>query len=68
MTGLPDFISTRLEEILAQAQDFSADLIVLGTHDRSGLERVWLGSVADLTIRKATCPVLVTRARSATAG
>ncbi len=60
----PEIVVTRghpVEEILAQARDFSADLIVLGTHDRSGLEGVWLGSVADMTTRKASCPVLVVR-------
>ena len=60
----PEIVVTRghpVEEILAQARDFAADLIVLGTHDRTGLDGVWLGSVADMTTRRATCPVLVIR-------
>ncbi len=38
-----------------------ADLLVLGTRGRTGLERVLLGSVAERTIRHAPCPVLVVR-------
>jgi nucleotide-binding universal stress UspA family protein len=43
-------------EILAEAA--SADLIVMGTHGRSGFERLMLGSVAEKVLRKATCSVL----------
>jgi nucleotide-binding universal stress UspA family protein len=42
-----------------------ADLIVLGTHGRSGPGRWWLGSVAERVVRGATIPVLVTRAAAA---
>jgi nucleotide-binding universal stress UspA family protein len=45
-------------EILAQAADLPADLIVIGTHGRSGFERLLLGSVAEKVLRKAGCPVL----------
>ena len=45
-------------EILAQAEEFGADLIALGSHGRSGLEHLLLGSVAEKVIRKAHCPVL----------
>jgi nucleotide-binding universal stress UspA family protein len=45
-------------EIVAAAADSHADLIVLGTHGRSGFERLMLGSVADKVVRKAPCPVL----------
>src|SRR5262249_49240582 len=45
-------------EILAQAADMSADLLVLGTHGRSGFERLFLGSVTEKVLRKASCPVL----------
>jgi nucleotide-binding universal stress UspA family protein len=44
------------EEILAAAED--ADLVVLGTHGRSGLEHMVLGSVAENVVRKAACPVM----------
>lgn len=40
----------------ADANDF--DLIVLGTHGRRGLKRVFLGSVAEQVVRRAACPVL----------
>jgi nucleotide-binding universal stress UspA family protein len=51
-----------VEEILREAKEFKADLIVVGTHTRSGLERFFLGSVAQKTVRKAPCSVLVVRA------
>ncbi|MFQ5551753.1 MAG: universal stress protein, partial [Gemmatimonadales bacterium] len=47
--------------ILKAAEDDSADLIAVGTHGRSGLARVALGSVADKVVRGASLPVLVTR-------
>ena len=45
-------------EILHQADTMKADLIVLGTHGRSGFERWILGSVTEKVLRKASCPVL----------
>jgi nucleotide-binding universal stress UspA family protein len=44
--------------ILAMARDIAADLLVLGTHGRSGFERWVLGSVTEKVLRTATCPVL----------
>jgi nucleotide-binding universal stress UspA family protein len=38
-----------------------AALIVMGTHGRSGLDRILLGSVAERVIRLAPCPVLTVR-------
>jgi nucleotide-binding universal stress UspA family protein len=46
-------------EILAAADEWSADLVVLGTHGRGGLTRLLLGSTADSVVRHARCPVLV---------
>ena len=46
-------------EILRQAIDRKIDLIVMGTHGRSGLRHVLLGSVAEKIIRNASCPILV---------
>jgi universal stress protein A len=46
------------EEILKTAQEGHCDLIVLGTHGRSGLRRLLVGSVAEAVLRKAPCPVL----------
>jgi nucleotide-binding universal stress UspA family protein len=45
-------------EILEQATSMDADLLVIGTHGRSGFERLVLGSVAEKVLRKAQCPVL----------
>ena len=45
-------------EILEQASVMAADLLVIGTHGRSGLERLLLGSVAEKVLRRARCPVL----------
>lgn len=47
--------------ILTIAADLHVDLIVMGTHGRSGIGRLVVGSVAEAVIRKATCPVLTTR-------
>lgn len=46
-------------EVLAQLGVLGADLLVVGTHGRSGFERLFLGSVAEKLIRKAPCPTLV---------
>lgn len=43
------------------AADYDADLIVVGTHQRQGLDRLLLGSVSELLVRSASCPVLVAR-------
>ena len=47
--------------ILDSAETQNIDLIVMGTHGRTGLKHVLLGSVAEKVIRMATCPVMVTR-------
>jgi nucleotide-binding universal stress UspA family protein len=44
--------------IVHAAEKEGADLIVMGTHGRSGLSRLLMGSVAETVIRKAKCPVL----------
>ncbi|HKB04650.1 MAG TPA: universal stress protein [Gemmataceae bacterium] len=49
-------------EILAAAAEFKADLIVMGTHGRTGIGRLVLGSVAEEVLRKAPCPVLTVKA------
>jgi nucleotide-binding universal stress UspA family protein len=56
------------ERIIALATAVDADLIVLGTHGRRGLERALLGSVAEGVIRGAPCGVLVIRPRDFLAG
>ena len=49
-------------EILRVARETPADLIVIGSHGRTGLGRVLMGSVAEDVARKASCPVLIVRA------
>jgi nucleotide-binding universal stress UspA family protein len=44
--------------VLGYAVENNTDLIVLGTHGRTGFERFMLGSVTEKVVRKATCPVL----------
>jgi nucleotide-binding universal stress UspA family protein len=48
-------------EILRVAQLCCADLIVMGTHGRRGLNRLLMGSVAEEVVRMAACPVLTVR-------
>ena len=45
-------------EIIDTARDEAAELIVIGTHGRSGLNRMLLGSVAERVVRQAPCPVV----------
>ncbi len=49
------------EKILEYTDENDIDLIVMGTHGRSGLDRFLLGSVTDKIIRKSDIPVLTTR-------
>ena len=47
--------------IVQVAVDYDADMIVVGTHGRRGLERLLVGSVAQEIVRSASCPVLIAR-------
>jgi universal stress protein A len=49
------------KRIVEHARETHADLIVMGTHGRSGLGHLLLGSVAERVVRTATCPVLTWR-------
>jgi nucleotide-binding universal stress UspA family protein len=51
------------EEILRTADEVGCDMIVMGTHGRTGLSRAILGSVAEAVVRAAPCPVLTVRNR-----
>jgi nucleotide-binding universal stress UspA family protein len=51
-------------EILRLAEAMPADLLVIGTHGRSGFEHLMLGSVTERVLRKATCPVLTVPSRA----
>jgi len=48
-------------EIISYAREIDADLIVMGTHGRTGLGHIIIGSVAEKVVRKAPCPVLTIR-------
>lgn len=50
---------TPRQEILAVAVEWEADLIVMGTHGRTGFDHFISGSVSESVLRRATCPVLV---------
>ncbi len=50
------------EVIADAAKEAQADLIVMGTHGRTGLSRILLGSVTEQVLRHAECPVLTVRA------
>ena len=52
------------EKILEEAQQWHADLLVIGTHGRRGFSRLFLGSVAEAIIRMASIPVLLIRAKA----
>ena len=52
-------IGAPLDEIVAEASEWPADLVVLGTHGRSGLSRLVLGSVAEAAVRDLPCSALV---------
>ncbi len=51
-----------IEDLLQQsAKDMNADLIIMGTHGRSGMAHLFLGSVAERTLRNAPCPVMTVK-------
>lgn len=48
-------------EVVRMAADENAEMIILGTHGRTGMTRLLMGSVAEAIVRRAPCPVLVYR-------
>jgi len=54
-------IGNAAREIVQLASDLSADLIVIGTHGRTGIMKLLLGSVAQNVVTNASCPVLVVK-------
>lgn len=52
-------VGSPFEEILTAAEHCSADLIVIGSHGRTGIGRLLLGSTVERVIGRARCPVLV---------
>ncbi len=52
------------EEILLLASSVGADLVFIGSHGKTGVERYLLGSVSERVVREAKCPVMVVRPRT----
>jgi len=49
------------EKIVEAAREVTADMVVMGTHGRTGLRRLLMGSVAEEVLRNAPCPVLTVK-------
>jgi nucleotide-binding universal stress UspA family protein len=49
------------EEILNIAEEEKVDMVVMGTHGRTGIDRILFGSVAEQVVKSAKCPVLTVR-------
>ncbi|MGR3293262.1 MAG: universal stress protein [Candidatus Scalindua sp.] len=70
---VPEEIQNRVEtiilfgipflEIIKSARDKDVDLIVIGTHGRTGIAHMLIGSVAEKVVRKAPCPVLSVKSK-----
>jgi universal stress protein A len=63
-SATPEYLVTEgdpVASILGTAREYGCDLIVMGTHGRSGLTRFLMGSVAEEVVRKSACPVLTLR-------
>ncbi len=73
LAEVPEEIQNRVEttilfgvpflEIIKSARDKDIDLIVIGTHGRTGLAHMLIGSVAEKVVRKAPCPVLSVKSK-----
>ena len=54
-------VGTPTDSLLNYAKEHDIDLIVMGTHGRTGLMRLLMGSVAEAVVRRAPCPVVTIR-------
>jgi nucleotide-binding universal stress UspA family protein len=59
VTTYLSIIDTATHGIIQQAEEWKAELIVIGTHGRGGLYHFLMGSVAEHVARKSACPVLI---------
>ena len=67
-TFLCETFGTRVcDLVVEQAREWKADLIVIGSHGRRGMSRLFLGSDAELVVRLAPVPVLLVRAAAESA-
>ena len=51
-------IGNVVESIIDFVTEEKGDLVIVGTHGRKGLEKMWLGSVAERVVRRSPCPAL----------
>ena len=51
-------------EIIKEAMEKDIDMIVMGSHGRTGISHMLMGSVAEKVVRKANCPVLIVRGKN----
>ena len=64
-TALFETLSQRVADVIVrEAAKWKADVIVMGTHGRRGLNRLVLGSDAESVLRNAHCPVLMVRSKA----
>ena len=64
-TKVVESIGTRVADVVvAHAKRWRADLIVMGTHGRRGINRMFMGSDAEMTVRSSPVPVLLVRAKT----
>lgn len=52
-------VGSPVDEILEKAREINADLIIMGTHGRTGINHLLVGSVAEKVIRESLCAVLI---------
>lgn len=57
-------IGRPVDEILRLCKEVGADLVFIGSHGKTGIERLVLGSVSERVVREAECPVMVVRAKT----
>jgi nucleotide-binding universal stress UspA family protein len=62
VTGAHLRMGSVAEEIIGLAEELGADLIVTGSRGHTGVRRTIVGSISDLVVRHACCPVMVVRA------
>ncbi|MGB9731412.1 MULTISPECIES: universal stress protein [Calditerrivibrio] len=55
---------TAFVEIISEAKTYGADIIIIGTHGRTGIEHVLFGSTAEKVVRKAPCPVFTVKPKN----
>jgi len=57
-------IGKPVDEILRLCEEVGADLVFIGSHGKTGVERFLLGSTSERVVREAKCPVMVVRAKT----